>query len=191
MSSKNVKKHGIKEVNRSVVHVGRLHFQICPWAHNPELWNGNNSASVVDSPHVDFLRLRIKEGKKTALKTLNKTRYCRMYEYWDEVRYGGGNRIPSYIKKKAKSLFDLFDSIRKKGFDNRSRIKVLKKPLWISRGLSGGDHLQSPEIFHGHHRVACLYVLGIKQVDVDMCKDTLSGSLSWPQKLSRMKQYEG
>jgi len=169
------------------VRLGKLHFQICPWVHDPVLWNGNLSASLIDSPHVDFLKLRIEKGKRQALKQLYNTRYCQMYEYWDWCEYGLGGRTPKYIKRKASNLLELFDSIRKRGFDKSSRVQVLDFPLWNSRGFSGGKHLLAPEIFHGHHRVACLYVLGIKKVGVDICQDIIEGSLKWVQRLNLRK----
>ncbi len=177
------KARGVKRVKSSTILVNQLYFQVCPLAHNPELWNGNMVASVVDSPHVDFLRLRMSAGRKKSIKRLYKTKYCQMYEYWDKCLYGLGGRTPKYILRKATSLLNVFDSISKNGFDKSSRIQVLKTPLWISRGHSGGEHLKAPEIFHGHHRIACLYVLGIKEVNVDMCKDILASTKVWPQKL--------
>lgn len=180
------RERGIVVVNKKTVGIDGLHFQICPFAHSDVLWNGDSSGHVQNSPHVKFIQLRMRKGRKKAMKRLPSTDYYKMYEYWDACNYGGGGRTPKYIIKKANSILDLFDSISKKGFNKKSRIQVLKIPLWISRGFSGGDDLGVPEIFHGHHRIACLYVLGIKSVNVDMCRDDMIGSLHWPQNLSRM-----
>jgi len=145
------------------------------------MWNGGNS-SVENSPHVKFLKLYRKIGKKI-FKQLDYTDYCKMFLYWDEVKYGLGGRNKKYREKKAKRLASVFDSIRKNGYDKKNYIHILKTPLWVTRGFFGGDNLLSPEIFHGHHRVACCYVLGIKKIRAYICKDINPNSLMWPQNL--------
>lgn len=177
--------HKIKNVRKKKIAVARLHCLTCPHAHNPDLWNGDESAHILNAPHVEFLRLYI-ENKDNIWSIFRGTRYYRMYEYWDEVGYGLGGRTHEYITRKAKSLLALFESIRKKGYDKNSRIQVLKRPLWVSRGFSGGG-LRAPEIFHGHHRAACCLVLKKKLIDCWICKDMSSGSKLWPQKLPRTK----
>lgn len=177
---------GIKKRKTRDVIVEDCHFQICPIAHNPDLWSGSLCGEVKKSPHVAFLQLRQEVGKKKALRMLEETNYCKMYKYWDECKYGLGGRNMEYIQRKAKSILSVFDSISKKGFYNKSRIQVMKHPLWCTRGFDKGENLRGPEIFHGHHRMACLYVLGIKTVNVDLCKDVMSDTKEWPQKLSRM-----
>jgi len=177
----------IKALKSVTLNVNDLHFQMCPWVYCDEVWNGDKTGLVENSPHVDFLRLYKKMGKQVLLK-LNKTRYSKMYEHWDNMGYGLGGRTPAYIKKKACSLINLFNSIRKKGFDRKSQIQVLETPLWLSRGFDGGDSLVGPEVFHGHHRSACLFVLNKKRVHVTMVLDRLCETKKWTQKLTNVRR---
>ncbi len=182
-------KKGVKVHNKRKVRIGDLHFQTCPLAYNPDLWNGDVTGGISNSPHVDFILLYQKHGKGI-LKLFSETRYYRMYCYWDSIKYGSATppRSKKYMVTKANKLMNTFDSIAKKGFNKKNAISVLDEPLWVSRGFAGGDHLKGPEVFHGHHRAACMFVLGIKMTRADLCKDMQKKSLLWVQQLSRMKQ---
>ncbi len=177
---------GITVLRSSKFKLGHLHFQICPIVHNVALWNGDESGLVKNSPHVDFLRIYIKTGK-VVLKNLNSTRYCKMYEYWDELKYGSlPPRTPAYIMKKSTNFISTFESIRKKGFNKKNVIQIMGDPLWLTRGFEAGYTLVGPEIFHGHHRIASLYVLGSEKIKAQLCVDAMPGSRKWVQKMDRM-----
>ncbi len=178
---------GTKISHAAKFKVEYLHCQMCPWVYCSEVWDGDESGLIENSPHVDFLK-RYQELGIKILSNLHKTRYSKMYENWDDMGYGLGGRTPDYIKKKARSLMSVFDSICKKGYNRKNKIHVMDKPLWTSRGFDGGDALQGPEIFHGHHRSACLYVLNYKVVKVMVVKDTLPGTNQWPQKLTNVRR---
>ena len=105
-----------------------------------------------------------------------------MFLYWDEIGYGLGGRNLAYRRRKANTFLTLYRSLKKKGYKGGPVI-ALKVPLWNSMGFTGGEMLRSPELFHGHHRVACCYVLGIKTVPGLWAKDLAPNSKKWVQKL--------
>lgn len=177
-------KHGIlvtKKVN--TISLKTIRCLICPPAHCSEIWNGDPSGLLVNAPHIEFLE-HYKQIGELVFENLP-SRYCRMYEYWDEVGYGLGGRTPEYIMRKARNLAKLFHSVSK-GFRSDRKIQVLGESLWNSRGFSGGEDLVGPEIYHGHHRAACLLFLGKKKCEAIACKDTRKGTKEWVQKLNRM-----
>ncbi len=183
-------REGISVGKKIVLNTNDLYFQICPIAHNPDLWNGDCKGMIKNSPHVQFLREYEKMGKRELFKPNNikQTNYHNMFKYWDEIGYGLGGRTYKYIHIKAARLASVYDDMRSFGYRKGSRIQVLKTCLWTSRGFSGREEIDGMEIFHGHHRTACAYVLGIEKIYAHLCKDKARGSKLWVQKLDNMKE---
>lgn len=134
-----------------------------------------SSYDVTGSPHVRFLEAYIEHGKNWDV--LFDTDYAKRFHIWQNmgfVRGGGGRRDRVYCKLKINNFLRLFNSIKKRGYSAKSRINVLREPFWLTRyGVE--VPFKGREIWHGHHRVACCYMLGKKTIPGFIMKDKLRG----------------
>lgn len=101
--------------------------------------------SVLDikfSPHVKFLQQYVLNS--TILQNnIEKTSYYKM-----QVLYG---RNIKKINTKIKKFIATFEDIKKNGF--KGSIQIFEKPMHAN------PYNDSFEIYEGHHRVSCCYVL--------------------------------
>ena len=106
------------------------------------------------SPHYRFLKQHKSFG--IHLARVNKTSYYKLQEL-----YG---RNDKWIKEKICKFLDLYNNIFDNGF--KEPIIVVDKPIISNKYNSG------LEIFEGHHRVACCYVLGYKDIECKIVRRT-------------------
>jgi len=106
-----------------------------------------------ESPHCKLLREYEEKGEQV-WKGFKKSPYYRMQRKF-------GKRKKRAIAK-AKSLIELYESIKRNGF--KGRIKVIDKPI-VPNPFSSGF-----EIYDGHHRVACCLVLGMESLPATVFK---------------------
>ncbi|MFA6088652.1 MAG: hypothetical protein WC755_02195 [Candidatus Woesearchaeota archaeon] len=175
-------------IKNDKIDVCELKCQYIPNIFSSEIWPGDDPMKIENSPHVELLFSYKKYGLK--YNELFKTRYVRMFQYWNKIGYSvkGTKRDKRYIKKKIVLLIDLFKSIGKVGL--KKKIEVVISPFWLTRYKCDNKNLNGIEIWHGHHRAACLFVLGIKQTICNFYKDAHPGSLiskKWESRLKGVK----
>ena len=112
--------------------------------------SSKNPLVVENSPHVNFLNIYNSVGDDI-YDIIKSTNYFRMHKL-----YG---RNKKWIIKKAKSFVDLYEEIKKNGFDKSKSIILLSSPLVRSKFNKSGY-----EVYEGHHRVACCFFLKMETV---------------------------
>ncbi len=102
-------------------------------------------------PHVSLLQAYQDQGD-SVLENLRTTNYYKM-----QKMYGRDKR---WIIRKVKAFISLFNYI--KAGKPCDLIEVINKPV-----VQNNKYSNQYEIWEGHHRIACCYVLGHKDI---MCK---------------------
>jgi hypothetical protein len=105
-------------------------------------------------PHINLINRYINDGRPKTLATIDSSPYGKM-----QKRYG---HILNEIENRAKRLFALYEDIKINGLKERPEIMI--------QPLLQNDYNDSYEIYEGHHRLACCYVLNQKYVEVDVCR---------------------
>ncbi len=162
----------LKYIRTRDVKTGRLHFQYVPAVFNQYFWHGDGTLLIKNSPHIRFLQTFDKVGMNW--DELWKTDYVNLMLYWNSIGYH--NRTDEFIRSKIKRFTTLFRSMKNNGYRPQSRIEILKTPFWESRYGVKTDFVRGYEIWHGHHRAACCYFLGIKIMTCNLMADAKSGS---------------
>ena len=179
-------KDGFKLVKKASISVDALNFQCIKPVFCPDLWESHTAEG---SPHARFLRDYMQHGKDWNI--LLKTDYIEQYRRWNDMgfrRFNGEERGKPYFKLKILNFISLFQSIKKNGYDSASVLSVLRPPFWATR-YNASMPFSGYEIWHGHHRAACCYVLGIKSVPCNIMKDKKPGSCKsrFDQRLKGLK----
>ena len=178
--------NGLKFVRREIIPLQRIHFQyIPPPIFNKQFWHGDGSLLVQNSPHVRFLKQYVEIGKN--YKQLWNTDYVKLMLYWNSLGYH--NRTDKFIKSKIDRFTSLYKNMKRHGFTESNRIEVLKQPFWKTRYVDCPDWVVGYEMWHGHHRAACAYFLGMKEIPCNLWKDIKKGTkkcLRLDKKLKRI-----
>lgn len=159
-----IDKH-LKRVSKDKVDIDSLQFQYIPRLVCHRLWLDSDVMKVGFSPHVDLLRIYVNHGLDYSL--MMKSSYAELQRYWNDINFrttNGNVRTEKFIKSKIDGFIKLFNSIKNKGFDRSNHLIVLKKPFWTTRYGFHRDIGDDYEIWSGHHRASCCYVLGIPAV---------------------------
>jgi len=172
-------RNGLKRIKKAKLSINCLHFQYNPPIFNEIFWP---DLSVQHSPHVNFLLSYLDGGN------LWESTYVKLLQYWNRIGYGKRNKKD--ISQKMKRFINLFNDIRKKKRIH-SFVHVLNSPIWQTRyNTSYPFEKKGYEIWHGHHRSACYYVLGINKVACIVLKDIKPGTLkcnSIDQRFAKLK----
>ena len=182
----SIRVSGLRSLGNSKIRVSKLHFQYVAPVFNDKFWP-KRDMSVLNSPHVRFLKKYKDVGMD--IDALWDTDYVRLMEYWGFLGFGN-NRDKEYIKRKISRFLTLYRGIERHGFRRKHRIQVLKNPFWITRYCGKEKFLKGYEIWHGHHRASCCYVLGISNVPCVILEDIKPGSKNCTRidkKLSKVK----
>jgi len=149
------------EFRRGVRLVGN-HIDVVGWdsiycQYNPDwmhTWNvlAGGSWMIKDSPHVKALRSWFHDEGSVQPYVDMQVAYTHSMER---------------AKARLSELFALFEDIEKNGL--KSTPVVLSMPLCKTKVKGQKDYF---EIWEGHHRLACMYVLGM-DANVEVCKWTL------------------
>ncbi len=107
--------------------------------------SGNDFLKVGNMPHVEFLKL-YQAGAST--QVLSGTPYYIMLK-----KYGHKSK---WIRSKMNSFIKLFEQLKEGKL--KSPITVVEKPI-IKNKYNDGY-----EIYEGHHRTACYFVMGKKTI---------------------------
>lgn len=175
---------GLITVKKMTVPISDLRFQYISLIYNREFWHGDGSLSVANSPHVRFLR----SYQENPNLDIWHTDYVKLMLYWNSI--GFHNRDRPFIESKVHRLTTLFKSVQKNGFDKTSRINILEEPFWKTRYRKEVPNFSGYEIWHGHHRAACCYVLGITDVPALLMKDGRKGSKKCERIDKRLKELK-
>ena len=168
-----MRQHGLKLSQNAIVKLRKLHFQYIEPVFNKKFWPGEGDCLAVrNSPHVRFLKTYEKVGSNWDI--LWKTDYINQMKYWYSIGYKKRNK--KFMRRKIQRFISLYCSIKKNGFKQYHRINILKTPLWITRYGKTAPFLKGYEIWHGHHRAACCYVLGIHKVPCAIMRDNKRGT---------------
>jgi len=148
---------------------------------------GNVDKCIKNSPHFKFLNEYIKFGIAKLKKNFLKTEYYSFFKGMNRI----GKKINLYspdqdivinysdeqIWEKAQKFIELYESIKKFGYLGKKRFQhryiiVCEVPFIESRfGIALN---QTPyEIFSGHHRAACLLLMGEENIKVLVIRDKL------------------
>ncbi len=177
-------------IDWEILQVRRLYFQYVPQIFHQQFWPGNDPMLVENSPHVRLLQ-SFKQGKRKDV--LMNSDYVRMQQYWSKIGYAGTSvkRDRKMIESKVDKFLQIYESIKKRGFFKKYAIEVLRKPLWLTRYKHEDNIIQGmlkippgapgpgPEIYHGHHRAACCYVLGIRRIPSRILEDAKPGTMKF------------
>jgi len=158
--------HGLRFIKYKKININELHFQYIPIVYNEKFWAGRK-LTIANSPHVRLLKQYKKIG--TQWEELWQTDYVKMMEYWNSI--GFHKRDKTFIISKMKRFFILYKSIKSKGYQESNCISVLSRPLYVTRYGHEESFLEGYEIWHGHHRAVCCYVVGIKKIKCKLFKD--------------------
>jgi len=168
------------------VRLADLHIRYIPVVTPIELWNYD--MSLVNSPHVELMRLFDKHGLNW--DKIKKTRYYkeRRHRYLIGTKRWNRNYIYYHIDKR----YNLFKSMKKKHRDTKkSPISVLKHPFWTTRFGLEEKWLGGMEIHNGAGRCSALVALGKETVNVRMCKDMYPGTGKKGKFKEKLKNIEG
>lgn len=171
---------GLEEIPLS-----ELHIRYIPMA-KLERWyraeNGYNMMALVNSPHVEIMKIFLKYGFKLSL--LMKTRYWSERIHRPEV--GIKEWTKKYLIKHLKNRYKTFISLQKHGFlqekcwDNKKKrdrsILVWKEPFWNTRFNLTNPKIKGLEIQNGAGRCAAAYVLGYKTIPGKHIEDRNPGT---------------
>lgn len=143
-----------------------LHVRFIPVVSVP--WEG---MKIIDSPHVELFRMYKRHGYKW--------NYFRNCPYVLERRHrrdiGMARWTEHYIRfYHLPKRFAIYDSIRRKGYNKKFPIEVLKRPFWETR--FGYEGLEGPEIWTGAGRAAAMVVLGKNNIPCKWYEDTKPGT---------------
>ena len=118
-----------------------------------ELWKSLHEGpeyEVLDieySPHVRFLRKYEIIGDEI-FNHITKTPYYKMHKLYGKTH--------EWTMDKIRNFLALYKDIKNKGFTGV--IEILKKPM--HRNPFNDGH----EIYEGHHRISCCYILGYENI---------------------------
>ena len=171
----------LKEIKKLAIPISQLHFQYLEPVFNKKFWPENDML-VANSPHVHFLKLYQKHGDN--FKELWKSRYVQQFLYWRRI--GFHHRDDKYIKSKIRRVVNLYNSIKRHGYIKKHRISALSESIWASRYGGKNVFLGDYEIWHGHHRSAVCYVLGIKEVPCILFQNILFNTKKGDKLLKRI-----
>lgn len=146
--------YSFREFGREEVGPGELFFQYNPdrfEAYRSVVGGADGEVLLLErSPHCALLR-DYEELGTDVFKGIAKRGYYRM-----QRRYGKGRRT---AREKVERLIGLYDDIKANGL--KEGIVAVREPLRANVYNCGGL-----EIYEGHHRAACCYVLGMATVPV-------------------------
>lgn len=151
-----------------------LRFQYIGTTYNAEVFPGKDPMRVSNTPHVRLLEKYLSVGKDW--DELWDSDYVRMLQYWESIGYTGSskNRDKKFIMQRIKKLITLYESIKKIGIE--SPIEVLEESFWKTRYNAKEPFLDKYEIWHGHHRSACAFLLGMDNVICRLLRDKNPGT---------------
>ncbi len=103
------------------------------------------------SPHYRLLKQYIEQNKN-----IRNTDYYKLQKL-----YG---RNDKWIKNKINKFINLFEDIKKNGYDLNQRIIILNKPIVKNK------YNNKYEIFEGHHRITCCLILKLEKIPCQIIK---------------------
>jgi hypothetical protein len=115
--------------------------------------NYNEILNISESPHCDLLRNYI-DNKEKVFDNIKKSMYYRMHKL-----YGKNHK---WTINKIKTFFNLYEDIKKRGFIGE--IVLINKPVVENKYNDGY------EIYEGHHRTSCCYMLGLDTVNSQLVR---------------------
>jgi len=167
--------------------IADLNYRYIPVVCPIELWN--NDMSVINSPHVELMRLLLKYGKDWG-----KIKNCR-YVAERQHRYDIGMTrwTKEYIKHHVfEKRYKILKSIKKHGFKSKfygdRPVKILREPFWRTRF---GLDIKGFEIWDGGGRTAASYALGKTEIKVHWYEDAYPGTGLKGKFKNKLKNIKG
>jgi hypothetical protein len=148
--------------------------------------DGSIDRSICNSPHYNLLKLYEKNGLDWIVCNVKALQY---YDFFMKMNLIGEktnlfdsskkikfNHTKDDILNKIRNFINLYNSIKKNGYlsgNNKGKyISILTKPLAVTR-FNKRKTYESYGVFSGHHRLACLAVLGVDYADTLLLNDNL------------------
>lgn len=154
------------------VKLADLHYQYIPVVTPAEIWD--NDMALPTSPHVELLTLAARKSHPDV----------RMTRYWRERARRREIGMPQWTEKHIMAhicrRIDIYKSLMRHGFKpplyKDRPVRILAEPFWKTRFGGTPDWVQGMEIWDGGGRCAAAYVLGWKEIPVQMVRDRKPGS---------------